>query len=88
MTRIYFAPLDRIDTFVYPNIVGLGTITHLGDIDGLRYFHVDDGVPLPQSDAATFEPAELTGDLTEKLVAVAPTAALPLLVTDGERGGA
>lgn len=84
-TRFYTAPLDRIETFTYPEMTGEGTITHLGDLDGLRYFHVDDGVPLPTSEAASFQPVELTDDLAAKLRTVAAAFVLPLLVTDTER---
>ena len=64
---------------------GDGTITHLGDIDGLRYFHVDDGVPLPTAEGASFQPVELTDDLAAKLRTVAAAFVLPLIVTDSER---
>lgn len=86
-TRFHSAPLDRIDTFTYPDIAGEGTITHLGDLDGLRYFHVDDGVPLPTAPGASFQPVDLSDELAAKLRTVAPAASLPLIVTDGERKG-
>ncbi|WP_334157927.1 hypothetical protein [Oryzomicrobium sp.] len=85
MTRFYCAPLDRIGAFTYPNLSDTGTITHLGDLDGWRYFHVDDGVPLPTAEGASFQPVELTDDLAARLRAEAPACALPLIVTDGEQ---
>lgn len=84
-TRFYTAPLDRIETFTYTGMTGDGTITHLGDLDGLRYFHVDDGVPLPTSEGASFQPIELTDDLASRLHTVAAAFVLPLIVTDTER---
>lgn len=84
-TRFYTAPLDRIETFTYPEIHGDGTITRLGDLDGLRYYHVDDGVPLPTAEGASFQPVEMTDDLADRLRAVAPALSLPLIVTDTER---
>jgi hypothetical protein len=83
--RFYSAPIDKIETFVYPEISGTGTISHLGDLDGLRYHYVDEGVPLPTSEVARFQPVEMTDDLIVKLRAVAVHLSLPLIpLTQGE----
>lgn len=64
---IYRAPLEHIKSFVYGEWEGLATITVLGDFDGYRYFHVGEGVPLPTSEDAQFEPSEMTRELSEVL---------------------
>jgi hypothetical protein len=81
----YQAPIDLLPTFTYGQWSGLETITHLGDLDGQRYFHVGEGVPLPTSPKAAFTPVELTDVLADKLRANASAFVLPLLETQNQK---
>lgn len=64
---IFKAPLEQLRTFEYPEIEGLETITVLGDVADQRYFHIGEGVPLPTSPVAEFEPVELSREVNEQL---------------------
>ncbi|MCG9074275.1 DUF4376 domain-containing protein [Laribacter hongkongensis] len=85
MLRLYRVPLTALASFVYPEWTGLGTITHLGDIDAHRYYHVDDDVPLPVSGQAAFEPIEASTALVTTLRIVASAIVQPLLISGGEQ---
>jgi len=86
MTVFYKAPLDQLSTFAYPEWPGDATITHIGDLDGQRYFHVDAGMVLPVSPVAGFQPVELTDTLADQLRLVAPELSRRLIVNlNGQR---
>ena len=80
----YRHPLSALGTFTYHDWEGDGTIAHVADHDGQRYYVVDDTVPLPTSEVATFEAVTLTDDLAATLRSVAMPDVLSWVKSDNE----
>lgn len=84
MKKIYSHPLVALGTFTYHDWSGEGTIQHIGDLWPNRYFFVDEGMPLPTSEVASFEPVTLTDELATQLRAVAMPESVGLVKSDNE----
>jgi hypothetical protein len=65
--KIYRHPLDAIGTFTYHDWDGAGTVQHIADLGPNRYFFVDEGMPIPTSEVASFELVNLTDELAVQL---------------------
>lgn len=85
MPKLFYRhPLSALGTFTYHDWEGDGTIAHVADHDGQRYYIVDDTVPLPTSEVATFEAVTLTDDLAAALRSVAMPDVLHLVKSPNE----
>jgi hypothetical protein len=86
MKKIYRHPLSALGTFTYHDWEGDGTIQHIGDIEPNRYYFVDEGMPLPTSEVASFELVNLTDDLAAQLRSVAmPDVVVPIKSQNEEK---
>lgn len=86
MKKIYRHPLSALGTFTYHDWEGDGTIQHIGDIEPNRYYFVDEGMPLPTSEVASFELVNLTDELAAQLRSVAmPDVAAPIKSQNEEK---
>lgn len=85
MKKLYKAPIEQVPGFVYQDWQGDGTITHVADLDSDRYYLVDDGVPLPQSDHAEFTVVVLTTELAQRLRPVSFANVISFIQSDEER---